>query len=196
MKKVITIFNNQVMLYNKISPNFNVCSGLFKIVLAIISKSILLFIYSFYNIGIGIAKKVSLREKQKHIHENYYIVGIIVLITSISYIIYSKYIFLNGSNAKYHMFVAIGIATLAFTNITITIIQIIRARKNKNIQDEIVKLINLSSAFISLSLTQTAILSFAFEGDSSKYYGIGGMFFGFLAALIGIYMISHKHKKL
>lgn len=191
MKKIINIFSEQSILIKKITSNFNVFSGIFKLILAVISSSILLFFYSFYNIGIGIAKKTSMRENQKHKYENYYLVGIIVLITSISYILYSDYIYFNGSNANYNMFVAIGIATLAFTNITITIIQIIKAKKIKNIQVETFKLINLSSAFISMALTQTALLSFTLKGDNSKYYGIGGIFFGVLSAIVGIYMIIY-----
>lgn len=42
-----------------------------------------------------------------------------------------------------------------------------------------------------MSLTQTAILSFTTEGDMSKYNVIGGIIFGVLSAIVGIYMIAY-----
>ena len=177
--------------FRKISTSLNAILGLIKIILAIFSNSILLFIYSFYNISMSIAKRTSVREKQKYEYENFYFCGIIVLISSISYVLYSDYIYFNGSNAEYHMYIAIGIATLAFYNITVAIIGLIRAKKRKDIKNQTIKLTNLASSFISMSLTQTAILSFTTKSDMSKYNAIGGIIFGMLSAIVGIYMIIY-----
>lgn len=177
--------------FRKISTSLNAILGLIKIILAIFSNSILLFIYSFYNISMSIAKRTSVREKQKYEYENFYFCGIIVLISSISYVLYSDYIYFNGSNAEYHMYIAIGIATLAFYNITMAIIGLIRAKKRKDIKNQTIKLTNLASSFISMSLTQTAILSFTTKSDMSKYNAIGGIIFGMLSAIVGIYMIIY-----
>lgn len=177
--------------FRKISTSLNAILGLIKIILAIFSNSILLFIYSFYNISMSIAKRTSVREKQKYEYENFYFCGIIVLISSISYVLYSDYIYFNGSNAEYHMYIAIGIATLAFYNITAAIIGLIRAKKRKDIKNQTIKLTNLASSFISMSLTQTAILSFTTKSDMSKYNAIGGIIFGMLSAIVGIYMIIY-----
>lgn len=182
---------NKTVILKKITTTLNAIVGIFKIILAIVSHSLLLFIYSFYNVSISLAKRTSMREKQKYEYENFYFCGIIVLVASISYILYSNYIYFNGSNSKYNMYVAIGIATLAFYNITIAIIGVIKAKKRKDIRNQTIKFTNLASSFISMSLTQTAILSFTTEGDMSKYNAIGGIIFGVLSAIVGIYMITY-----
>lgn len=182
---------NKAVIIKKVTTTLNAIVGIFKIILAIISHSLLLFIYSFYNVSISLAKRTSMREKQKYEYENFYFCGIIVLVASISYILYSDYIYFNGSNSKYNMYVAIGIATLAFYNITVAIIGIIKAKKRKDIKNQTIKLTNLASSFISMSLTQTAILSFTTDTDMSKYNAIGGIIFGILSAMIGIYMITY-----
>lgn len=92
------------------------------------------------------------------------------------------------------MYTGIGIATLAFYNITIAIIGIVKAKKDKNLTMETIKLTNLASSLISMSLTQTAILSFTTIEDMFRYNGIGGIFFGILSMIIGIYMIIYTIK--
>lgn len=182
---------NKTIILKKITTTLNTILGVFKIILAIISHSLLLFIYSFYNVSISLAKRTSIREKQKYEYENFYFCGIIVLIASISYILYSNYIYFNGSSSKYNMYIAIGIATLAFYNITVAIIGVIKAKKRKDIKNQTIKFTNLASSFISMSLTQTAILSFTTQEDMSKYNAIGGIIFGVLSAVVGIYMITY-----
>lgn len=182
---------NKTIILKKITTTLNTILGVFKIILAIISHSLLLFIYSFYNVSISLAKRTSIREKQKYEYENFYFCGIIVLIASISYILYSNYIYFNGSSSKYNMYIAIGIATLAFYNITVAIIGVIKAKKRKDIKNQTIKFTNLASSFISMSLTQNAILSFTTQEDMSKYNAIGGIIFGALSAVVGIYMITY-----
>ena len=183
--------NEKLILFRKTITSANAIVGLFKIVLAIISKSLLLFIYSFYNVSMSIAKRTSVREKENHKYENFYFCGIIVLISSISYILYSDYIYFNGSNSKYNLYVSIGIATLAFYHITMAIIGLVNSKRRKNLQTKTINLTNLASAFISMSMTQTALLSSKVNEDMSKYNAIGGIGFGIFALIVGIYMIIY-----
>ena len=183
--------NEKLILFRKAITSANAIAGLFKIVLAIISNSLLLFIYSFYNVSMSIAKRTSVREKQNHKYENFYFCGIIVVISSISYILYSDYIYFNGSNSKYNLYVSIGIATLAFYHITMAIIGLVNSKRRKNLQTKTINLTNLASAFISMSMTQTALLSSKVNEDMSKYNAIGGIVFGILALIVGIYMIIY-----
>ncbi len=183
--------NEKLILFRKTITSANAIVGLFKIVLAIISSSLLLFIYSFYNVSMSIAKRTSVREKQNHKYENFYFCGIIVVISSISYILYSDYIYFNGSNSKYNLYVSIGIATLAFYHITMAIVGLVNAKRRKNLQTKTINLTNLASAFISMSMTQTALLSSKVNEDMSKYNAIGGIVFGILALIVGIYMIIY-----
>lgn len=191
MLEIINRVNEKSILLKKMITSANAILGIFKIILAIISKSLLLFIYSFYNVSMSIAKRTSIREKQNHKYENFYFCGIIVLISSISYILYSDYIYINGSNSEYNLYVSIGIATLAFYNITMAIVGLIKAKKIKNLKAKTINLTNLASSFISMSLTQTALLSVTTDGDMSKYNAMGGIIFGIFALVVGIYMIIY-----
>ena len=52
--------------------------------------------------------------------------------------------------AVLNMYVAIGIATLAFYNITMAIIGVVKAKKRKDIKNQTIKFTNLASSFISM----------------------------------------------
>jgi len=186
--KVIFRLKDAVFM-EKMSSNLNIIFGLSKVILALLSTSILVLLYAVYNICLGITKRTAVRQNQKHSYQNYYFVGILILASSFIYIGYSIYIYFFGDSAKYHEYVAIGIAALAFYNITMAIIGVAKSRKQNDIQRKNIKLINLASAFISISLTQTALLSFTLGGDNSKYNAIGGIIFGGLSAFVGLYMI-------
>lgn len=141
--------------------------------------------------SVCISKRTSVRVKQNHKYESFYFCGIIVLISSISYILYSDYIYFNGSNSKYNLYVSIGIATLAFYHITMAIIGLAKAKKRKNLQTKTINLTNLASSFISMSMIQIELLSVKSPEDMSKYNAIGGIIFGILAVIVGIYMIIY-----
>ena len=84
---------------------------------------------------------------------------------------------------------AVLIATIAFSDLIVSTIGLIQAKKNDDIETEMIKFANLSSALIGIALTQTAILSFTLHVDVSKYNGIGGMLFSGITSLVGIYMV-------
>lgn len=190
MKEKLQNYDDRTELFAKMSYINNGIFGIFKIVLALLSKSFLIFIYAFYNIGMAVAKKTSISDRfKKNKYHNYYLVGLIIIVSSVIYVVYSIYVFFHGSNASYHEYVGIGIAALTFTDITLAIIGVIKAKKQKNIRNEAIKFINLASAFISLSLTQTALLSFTTSENMSKYNAIGGIIFGSVSILIGTYMV-------
>jgi len=87
------------------------------------------------------------------------------------------------------MIVAIIIAAVTFTDIIIAIIGIIKSNK----EEKNIKLVFLATSLISLTLTQTAILSFTNKGsDMSKYNGMCGMLFGLVAIVIGIIILNRK----
>ena len=92
------------------------------------------------------------------------------------------------------MYIAIGIAAVTTYELIVSIHGLKKARKKKDVQEETVKYINLASALISVSLTQTAILSFTNETDMSKVYSVGDAIFGFLALLVGIFMLLRANK--
>lgn len=162
--------------------------GAFKIILAAFSGSVLLLIHAVYNIIKAYAMHYAVENRKGHDITMFYS-GLLVIAASTVYLIYSIYIYTFGSDSSYHMYVALGIATLTCYELVVAIHGILAARKSKNIQRETTKYINLASALISVSLTQTAILSFTSTGDMSKYYAMGDAVFGFLAMIVGILML-------
>ena len=175
----------------KISTFNGLFMGIIKIAMAIISKSVSLFISSFYNLGISSARGTILRKSKNKIN-----IGLIVIISSIFYVLYSYHTYKYGNKSNYNMYIAILIATITFTDIVLAIIGIKRANKRNDKEDKNIKLISLATSLISLSLTQTAILSFTMKNiDMSKYNGISGMIFGCIAILVG-FIILYKNKKI
>lgn len=178
--------------YKKISPFSFLSSlgmGIIKIAVAIITKSLGLFISSFYNILIGITKKNVRTRSANSIYRKYTDIGICVIVASILFINYSIAVMKMHLNSTYHMYVSLLIATVTFTDIALAVVGIVKAKKKKDIENEMLKYVNLSTALISLVLTQKSILSFTNDGqDMSFYNGLGGIVIGSIVCTIGIYM--------
>ncbi|MCR5596097.1 MAG: hypothetical protein K6G12_09625 [Lachnospiraceae bacterium] len=167
---------------------FSVVQGIFmgvlKLVLALVSGLWLIAFSALYNFGIAGARGAIIKEKKNF-------VGWIVMLSSFLFVIYSYWIYKNGNSAEYDMRVAILIAAVTFTDIVLAVRGIIKAHKNNNNENKMISLISLATALISLTLTQTAILSFTQKGrDTSQYNGICGMIFGMVAMVIGLIILT------
>ncbi|MBU3099404.1 cation transporter [Clostridium sp. DSM 17811] len=177
-----------------------------KILVGIFSLSFFLCINAFYNIAMGMAKTIFIKEyydgKKEPDEEHpdgygkgeyhcYYLGGIIVLISSIVYMVYCIRMFVSGDSVKYSMIVSLAIAVFTFTELGVSIQGAIVTRRDKEPVIEAIKLTNLASSMISLVLTQTAIMSFSYDGDASFYNGMSGMILGSASAILGLYMIIY-----
>lgn len=170
----------------KVSVAQGIVMGLFKILMGIISVSWLLVFSAFYNFGMATARGAILKEKRS-------IVGWIVIVSSVLFVINSYGIYQNGAKAEYTRNVAILIAAITFTDIVMAIVRIVRAGKNNEPERRIIGWVSLATALISLTLTQTAILSFTQPGrDMSQYNGMCGMIFGCAAVIIGVIILRTK----
>lgn len=167
--------------------------GAAKIVMAIFSHSWLLFIHAIYNIIKAGAMHYALKERRGH-HDTMFYSGLLVIAASAVYLIYSIYIYFFGSITAYHMYIAIGIAGVTTYELISASSDLGKAKKKRDVKQETVKYINLASALISVSLTQTAILSFTNETDMSKAYAVGDAIFGLLALLVGVLMLFRANK--
>ena len=181
-------------IIQKISYKKSIGWGICKVILAALFRSVLFSISGFYHIAIGVARRENVKKNRKTDFESYIFISLVTIIASIIYVIYSLYGYFNGLNANYHMYIAIGIATVSFTDLTLAVIGVVKTRKRNDMQTRIDKLINLVTSLISLSLTQMAILSFTTNSDMSIYNGTGGMIMGGLASIIGIYMLIYVIK--
>lgn len=168
----------------------NFALGTAKILLGLVSLSYEICISALYNIAIGLSKK-GIHSGNK----NRKIVGLFIILSCFIYTRYSIFIIKNHINSNYHMYIAMIIATITFTEITITVINIIKFKKCSDYDSLTLKSANLASSIISFSLTQSAILSFTNKGiDMSFANGLGGIFFSLLSSIVGLILIITNKK--
>lgn len=168
-----------------------------KLAMAITSFSIFLGMNAFYTAVIGYGKHqsvIGMNDKKERGELWYYRrIGLLILVSSILYIIYTLRLFITDENISYDNISAISIASVTFLEIGISIYGIISARRKRSILMKALKLLNLSSSFIGLVLTQTAILSFTSSQDHTVANAISGLMFGSITMLIGVWMMVQKN---
>lgn len=94
----------------------------------------------------------------------------------------------NIASDAYEEFLAIGIAFVSFVELGISIAGCFSAFGKGHYYRNI-KLINLCSAFTALVLTETALMSFAYQGDSTILNCAFGIGVGVIIILIAIYIL-------
>lgn len=164
-----------------------------KTAISVISLSFFMFANALYSAGMGVARFIAVRmhtqNKARQIN-SYRFVGIIIFAASICYVIYSVRLFGGGKTETYSMHIALIIALYTFVEFGINIRDALRLRKSKALEAKALRAISLSSTLLCFVLTQTAIMSFASEGDNSFANASAGLVFGGLAALVGLYIIA------
>lgn len=180
-----------IIKYKKFKPYFyfsNLLVFIVKIVLFLMTKSLMFVISSLYNLGIGLARREIYFNKK-----NYSLVGIFLIIASLFSIVYSYLIIVFHSVVNYNLYMGITIATITFYDIGYSIYGISKSIRNNNKQNNLLMLVNLAMALISLQLTQSALLSFTQIGvDNSLYNGIIGIVMGISSLVIGIIICFKK----
>jgi len=169
-------------------------------ILSVISVSFFMFVNALYSAGMGIARFIAVRmhtQDKKEQVKSYRYVGIIISFSSICYVLYSIRLFFGGKTGDYDMYIALVIALYTFVEFGINIKEAIRLHKSKALEAKALRATSFSSTLICFVLTQTAIMSFAGEGDNSFVNALSGVVFGVLASLVGLYVIldSISNKK-
>ena len=161
-------------------------------ILCIISVSFFMFVNALYSAGMGLARFIAVRmhtQEKKEQVKSYRNVGIIISFSSICYVLYSIRLFFGGKTGDYDMYIALVVALYTFVEFGINIKEAIRLHKSKALEAKALRAASFSSTLICFVLTQTAIMSFAGEGDNSFANALSGIVFGGLASLVGIYVI-------
>ena len=179
-------------IFLKIAPYTFINSigiGILKLITGALNRSAALIISAFYNFFVGITKINAIKSDSKSLYKEYSKIGIMLVITSIVYIFYSVLVMEYDIKSDYKSYIAILITAVTLFDIGFAATGVIKAKMRKNIKTEMLKYINLSTAVISLSLTQKAILSFTEKGsEMSNLNGTFGIFVGGIVVIIGIYM--------
>jgi hypothetical protein len=171
-----------------------------KSVISVLATSFFMFVNALYSGGMGIARYVAIamhKQDSKRKLGSYRLVGIIISISSICYALYSVRLFFGGSAGVYDMNVALVIALYTFVEFGINVKEAVKLRKSKALEAKALRAISFASTLICFVLTQTAIMSFAAEGDNSFSNALAGVVFGAMAAIVGLYVVfdSLSHRK-
>ena len=185
MKKKFSDILNEIKKYTFI---ISLTSGLIKVFISVLTKSVILLISSFYNFCISATKHRAISDHNDP-NKKYIEIGFLIMASSIAYTTYSIYAIITKRQLQFNIYLSILIALIAITDLIVSSIGLIQAKKNDDIETEMVKFVNLTSAIIGISLTHTAVLSFAFHIDVSKYNGTVCMCAGVLTSIISIYML-------
>lgn len=177
----------------------NGCIAVVKIILGTVMMSIFFVISGFYTIGIGMSKVIyyhghSLPKEEKEvIYKHYVAMGIVLLVTSIIYILYMARLFFIESTIPYTTIMGITLALISFVEVGMAIKGLVKSNKLHEPLLQGLKLINLSSGLIAMVLTQSALLSVS--DISSRVVNtsnaIIGIIMGSISAVIAGYMIYH-----
>lgn len=164
-----------------------------KLLVAVTTFSIFLALNGLYTAAIGYGKHQSIQGMEDKKGQGwlwyYKRIGLLILLASLLYILYTLRLFVTHQRVAYSKHVAIGIATITFFEMGSSIFGIIRASKKKSVMMKAVKLLNLSSSLIGLVLTQTALLSFTTTKDLAQANVFSGFFFGSITIGIGLWMM-------
>lgn len=174
----------------------NTVIGFGKLIMGVLSLSFFTCANAFYTFGMVIAKCCAfvgiVKEEDIQAQYRYYkLSGIVLIVSSLLYIIYSIWLLFHPTTRTYHMYAALAIATFTFTELTVNIRGVIVYRHNHTPLVHAVKMINLAASLICLVLTQTAILSFTPEAVDvhPSVNGFMGILMGSAAGILGIIMI-------
>ena len=198
IRMVHRILKSKKLVFTRVSIVKDVFLVVGKMFISLVSASFFLFANALYTSGMGIARFIALRmhsqPREKQI-TSYRLVGIIISIASICYVVYSARLFFGGKSGIYSMYIALVIALYTFVEFGINIRDIRRLRKSKALEAKALRAVSFASTLICFVLTQTAIMSFAAEGDNSFSNALSGVVFGTLAAITGVYIIIDSRRQ-
>lgn len=203
MRKISIIYNEfkhgDEVIKNKIVAELamigNYLLAVGKFIIGIFSLSFFLVASGFYSTGMALSRGVYLKgyEKDDELDKikKYIMIGVILLASGILYSIYMFRFILTDYVLNLGLIIPIAIATVAFTELVVSIVSFFKARKHKDILYKAVANINLLTAFAAIALTQIALLHSVDSNPiaSNVYNGIFGLTVGIIGIIVGIIMV-------
>ncbi len=177
---------------------FNVLLAAFKIITSVLALSIFICMNGLYTLGMVTSRYCALvgelKQKKEDQFRLFYFATYIMFIASLLYIAYSVWTIWHAHSMHFDQNVAIIIATVTFTEIGWNIYGIIKYRHDHSVAVQLIKIINLGTAIISLELTQAALLGMSGVHNPS-YNGVLGVIVGCIAALLACFMYRQVKSK-
>lgn len=148
-------FNKRTDLNNKCTLILNLIWACLKLVFAYFIKSVFISLSAFYTIFIALSKTAYFDGKRNRTtvySERKYVKRIAfgLILAGLSYLAYFSELFLRPQEKSYDLIFSITLATIAFCEVTFSIIGIFKSKKTKDLLLTSLKFINLSSALSSI----------------------------------------------
>lgn len=174
-----SLISNSLLALGKFILSF--FKGVFFLVSGILNIFILISKLECYR---GIKEKGN---KTFNYHNN--MVGLFVILAGVQYAIYmGRMLYSDIEVMDYGMHLGTLIAFISFVEMGLAIIGLFKSYGKGHYYRNL-KLINLCSALTALVLTEVAVMSFAYDGDSRITNGIFGLAAGAIICLIGIFIL-------
>ena len=182
-----------------------------QLVLGILTLSIWFFVNAAFNLVIGFARIMSIKDYIKMRYEkneklkmeigynNYMNNGVLVIVLGVIYLLTSVYmLFNNPSNDLLQgEVIVIGVAAMAFWCLGIAIYDIHKYKKEKDPIVNAIKMTNNANALTMIVLTQVVLLAEFSEGINASTYNAGtSLAMSSVIVFLGIYMLITMKKYL
>ena len=178
-----------------VSMIYNFLSGGVKIFLGIMSSYFFACVSGAYVLCIGMGKRIYFHGREVSEGETikeikyYKRIGIIIFIGAVCYIIaVMRYIIFFEQLSRYGMLTSIVLCSVSFVEITLAVMGIIRARRDKDLLMEGLKCINFVTSLVAIVTTEAVLLTWLEIGNASYVNGVSGLVFGVLSASVGIFI--------
>lgn len=176
---------------------FNFIWSVIKIVLGVYFFSLYFLITGIYTLLLGLTKR-TFAINQNHDNENIkfkksIVIMIFVLIVSILYTVNMASLFATQDQQNYHLIVSIAIATFAFTELTLGIINFVKAKKSNDTLLTSYRASSLVSSLFAIVTTQIALLS-ATNSEAYMYNALTGTIFGAFSIVIAVFVLINIRK--
>ena len=179
---------------------FNFVWSVIQIVLGAYYLSLYFIITGAYTLLLGFSKRIFMLNHTKDNNEIKINKGLIIisfiLTVSILYTINMSSLFLTHEPFKYHLIISIAIATFSFTELTLGIINFVKAKKSNNPLLVSYRTGSLVSSMFAIVTTQIALLA-ATDTVAYIYNALTGTIFGAFSIAISIMVLIsiYRNKK-
>lgn len=171
---------------------FNFLWSLIKILLGVYFFSLYFLITGIYTLLLGLVKRIFAINQQKDDQnvklQKGIVISIFILIVSLLYTINMSSIFITHQPQTFNLIVSIAIATFSFTELTLGIINFIKARKSKDPLLMSYRASSLISSMFAIVTTQIALLATT-NTNAYMYNALTGTIFGAFSVIIAVYVL-------
>lgn len=186
----------------------NMITGMVKILLGVLTHSVLVFANAFYNLILCVGKMITILSrdinekswkkkfdvidtaKGKEKENSGIFLGVTIILLGIVFLIASVHTFVTKEMNNYHWVGVYLITLCTFIKLGVSAYGLVKWR-DKGYSFLSIKLTNLADGLVSLILTQEAILSMKGTKNGWYYNGIVGISLSIIVCIIGFVLIFH-----